>query len=685
MEKFAAKVKGKQTAGEFAAALFEYLGDINLYAGLKSEIRAFKKKGMVNEAEQFTKIWNLILDVLNQTTTALADDKMTIGEFASYMSVGLSKCEIRIIPSGIDQVYVGSAERMSGGRVRVMFAAGAKNGTFPTINKTEGFLSNADRNILGGELDMPVAPDAKKKTDEQYFKVYRAMCAVSERLYLSYSIQDEEGSQLSPSHMLLDIYRKFPRMRVTDNLVSDPSADRLYISSPKATLHRLLIHNSERRGGKRNPLWDIVTDWYKDKDEWRGALSLMNRADYYSRRGVLLDADIASLLYEGKITYNASRINTFARCPFEYFLKYGLGARAREEWDITPANMGSYAHRIINDFCLEVEAGANGAAEKSAAWRALGENKRNEIIGGIIEKTCSNMLSSAVRDKERTAGIFRRIGATISRAAELVSKSLSAGSFSENGMELKFTEDFSDNIAMSGIIDRLDTCKSVDGKTYLRIIDYKTGKTEFDVVNIANGYDMQMVIYAIAAKEMLKNSGVNADVAGIYYTAVRDSYTKLNTKTTEGNIKEKNSEKLSLDGVTFVSEDEAERNKMLYNMDNGFFENQKSAFTSVKLSKEGDITGARTLDEIEGLMEHVRAEVKEMDSRARSGDIRLNPYKANGSRVGVCEYCDYESVCKFDEALKEQREPQGGRDEIWDRMKTKGSAMRGVKADADVD
>lgn len=670
VHRFSEAVKGRKTAEEFASALFAYLEDINLYSGLKSDISKFKKNGELNQAEQFTKIWNLILDVLNQLVTALGGDKMTVSEFGEYMSAGLSKCEIRIIPSAIDQVYVGSVERSSHANVRAMFIVGAKNGTFPTSIKTEGFLSNKDRNTLCDEYGIELAPDTKKKMDEQYFKVYRAVCAVSERLYMSYSVQDETGRTQSASHMLLDIHRKFPKIRVTDNLLSDSTRDGIYLSSPRATIHKMLINQSKRYSGVKNPLWDIVREWYEQNQGWERILSLMKRADYYDRRGIMLDSDIASMLYEGKITYSASRINTFARCPFEYFLKYGLGAREREEWDVTPANMGSYAHRVINDFCIAVEDGAETNAGKINAWRTLDDDRRKEILDGIINTACENITASNVRDKERTAGILRRMGKTVADSAWLVQKSLSAGNFAENGMEYEFEIDLSGTAAVRGIIDRLDTCED-GGKSYMRIIDYKTGKTEFNIVNIFNGYDMQMVIYALAAKKLLADAGKQADVAGIYYTAVRSRYRPLSSTVTEENIHERNMSDLTLDGVTFASEDERERERVLYNMDNGFFENQESSFTRVKLGKEGEITGVGSFEEINGLMKQVEETITDMDARARGGEIQLNPYVSNG--ISACAYCDYSSVCRFDGDRIKERSPEGTSDEIWEQMKRKGA------------
>lgn len=682
IEKFANSVKGKKTAREFACALFEYLGDINLYAGLKSDIAQFRKNGRVNEAEQFTKIWNLILDVLNQTTTALAEDRMTAAEFAEYMEAGLSKCEIRTIPSGIDQVYVGSVERSSHSNVKVMFVAGAKSGTFPESISTEGFLSNKDRNTLRDDCGITIAPDTKKKMDEQYFKVYRAICAVSEQVYFSYCVQDETGKAQSPSHMIFDICRKFPNIRISDNLIHSADTDGVYISSPKATVHKMIINMSKRCGDKRNPLWEMVYDWYSEKNEWRGLLSLMDRADYYDRRGVMLDADVAAMLYGGAVTYSASRINTFARCPFEYFLKYGLGAREREEWEITPANMGSYAHRIIHDFCKCVEEGADTPSLKLDAWRSLTDKKRQELINGIIKATCDNILSSEVRDRERTAGIFARMGKTVSAAAGLVQKSLSAGDFAESGMEKAFEISITDNIAIQGLIDRIDTCRGEDGKTYMRIIDYKTGHTEFDVVNIVNGYDMQMVIYALAASELMRSEGIKAEVTGIYYTAVRDKYKPLTSTLNEDNIAKKNFDAMKLDGVTFVREDEKERGKILHSIDNGLFASGESSYTGIKLKNDA-VSGVHTTEEIDGLMEHVRDTLVSMDSQIRGGKIDMSPYLPHG-RV-VCEYCSYSDVCKFDEEKRHAREKEGNETEAWEKMRVKGAAIKGGEEDAEMD
>ena len=73
------------------------------------------------------------------------------------------------------------------------------------------------------------------------------------------------------------------------------------------------------------------------------------------------------------------------------------------------------------------------------------------------------------------------MGKTISNAAILVQKTLSAGNFAENGMEYDFEEDISDTVALKGKIDRIDICRDGD-KSYLRIIELQDRlKTVFDI------------------------------------------------------------------------------------------------------------------------------------------------------------------------------------------------------------
>ena len=91
--------------------------------------------------------------------------------------------------------------------------------------------------------------------------------------------------------MINDIMRKFPKMTVSDNLLNDPLKDGIYISTPQATIHRMLINMSDRFNGSKNQLWESYTIGTSTKQNGNLFFRLMKRADYYSERGVMLDSD----------------------------------------------------------------------------------------------------------------------------------------------------------------------------------------------------------------------------------------------------------------------------------------------------------------------------------------------------------------------------------------------------------
>lgn len=668
--KFKEATSRRKTARSHACALFEYFSDIKLYAGLKKEISRLRHEGSLNEAEQFTSIWNLLLEVLNQVVVTVGEEKMNRAEFAEYIRAGLSKCEIRTIPSGIDQVYLGDVERSSQSKLKAMFVIGAVSGTFPDEFASEGFLSNNDRNTLGEQYNITLAPDTRRKMEKQYFKVYRAMCAVTDRLFLSYPLQNSEGRALRPSRMLIDISRKFPKLEIMNNLaVTD---EKIYISSPKATIHKMLINKSG--GQSESPVWEAAYKWYEKSGEWDNMLNLLDSAKRFSVRDISITPKLAEELYEDKGAYSASRLNMYAKCPFGYFIRYGLCAYERNEWEITPADVGSYAHAVIKKFCEKVEDNASSPEKKLESWRTLETESREEILDKIIDETRENMLSSEARDKERAANIFGRMGKTIRHAAKIVHMSFKNGQYSEDGMERHFEIDLGGGIAVKGDIDRVDVYNETGGDARVRIIDYKTGSTSFDVVDIYNKIDMQPVIYALAARELVKAElGKDAAVTGIYYNKVRDDFEKLKYGDDTAKADEKHAKGRKLDGITFI--DNAGDNRVIYDMDSNLENGYESGFLNISLDSEGGIAeseNVKTRSQIEGLMKSVSESVTAIDREIKDGNISMSPYS---SKYHSCDYCAYKNVCAFDDDKRRDRKSEGVKSEVWEIMNEKGGGI----------
>lgn len=684
------KVKYGKCAADYARALFEFLQDIHMYGGIRKDVTAFELKGQTNEAEQFSKIWNLIIEVLNQTVVTMGGRKMAFEEFGKYIYEGISQCEIRTIPSGIDRVYIGSVERSASAPVKAMFIAGAVNGTFPNEMTDEGFLSNADRNILTEECGIRLAPDTKRLMTAQYFKVYKAVASVTDMLFLSYHVQNSEGSALRPARMISDIKSMFPKMRISDNLISD-SSDVSYISSPAATIHKLLINKSRNSDVKKSAKWDEVYRWFKKQGGYEDKLNLVRLAEEYNYRELAISPDMAKRLYERDINgkmgteYSASRLNNYAKCPFMYFMKYGLRAKEKETIEIAANTVGTYAHRLIQEFCKTVEEGAVTAEEKLEKWQKLTDDDRDRRVGEITEHIRSNIRDMEVADGEKRIHIIGRIEKTVKNSIKTVHQSLKNGKYTTDGYEVPFEkEKIADGIFVRGAIDRLDVFEDENGE-HIRIIDYKTGKLgsgakKFNVSDIYDGLDMQPVIYALAVQHLKEiQDNVRVSLAGMYYNHISDDFAKSDSAEEAEEIHKAG---YKMDGITFAERDgKSYKTDMIAAADVqaeqhiNDKENYESEFIGIKLIKDGKIGSCSIhgTDERDALVKYVLKKIKQEDDEIKSGHIMPEPYQS--SKMMACDYCAYKETCMFEEEKECRKKTFGGRDgekKAWDKIKEQG-------------
>ena len=667
------KVRSGKTAYSYAKALFEFMEDLKMYGGLRKDVKAFEESGRSDEAEQFSKIWNLILEVLDQTVVTMGEKQITFSECGEYVKAGLSQCEIKTIPSSVDSVCVGTVERSTAAPIKALFVTGAVNGTYPSDASDEGLLSDADRNFLKEQCEIYLAPDTKASMEQQYFKVYKSLAPVCDKLFVSYPVQNGEGKALGTSVLVQDIKEMFPKLETKDNIIAD-FGDRSYISAPSATIHKLLINKSKNGAKCDNADWNKAYKWFKENDKYNDKLHLLEKAASFELKGTRLNEENAKDLFgDGDSTYSASRLNVYALCPFSYFMKYGLSAKEQETAKVSANDFGSYAHKFIQEFCIKVEEGAKTPEEKLAKWRQLSDNGRNEYIDEIAEETKTKIREFELHDEARRCNIIDRISKTVKCSAAVVHKSLKKGKYTTSGYEAEFEKvKLCDGVYITGAVDRIDSY--TDNNTeYIRIIDYKTGHTGFDILNVCDGVNMQMIIYAVAVKkaeEEVKHNEVK--LSGIFYNKVRNDFVKSESEAEANSERERN---MRLDGLIFAGENEDGEIDMetLYAYDEDFKTQveqklaYKSDFSPLGRYKNGKITGIHTETEGKALMKYVTDKICYIDKNIKSGRIEVSPYEESSS-ANACTWCEYKESCAFEREDTQMRKPRGTKDEAWARL-----------------
>lgn len=651
VKEFDKKIKKATSGKDYVYALTDFLDAINIAEGIENEIVRLEKEGRIDESQQFEHIWSLVIGVLDQLVVTMGDREMSADEFSQYIKTGISTCEIRLVPSGIDRVFFGSADDGSLFNTKVLFAMGAVEGTYPTRPAMNGFISDGERVFLNKDKKM-FAETANEKMLRNNYSLFELLARVRDYIFISTYVYDNMSNPVVESALLQKIKSKFPNVQESNNFTHDSSESKFYISTPKATLHKMLI-NKAKGNNAENPLWEAVKEYYEADDKFASKLHLLEGETEFFASEDYIGEETAQKLYAGSMTYSKSKLDEYAKCPYKFFLNYGLGIKEREEWEISKADLGSYAHEIIERFCKAVENGASSPEDKLSAWRSLDKVQRDAILENIFDDVKKRIADADINQQEKTAHILGRMNKVISSATEFITDCFVHGKYTIKGTELEISAAISDEVNITGFIDRIDELEK-DGKKHLRIIDYKTGSSGFDIVDIYNGVNMQMPIYALAAKlYYFENENEDYDISGLYYTKLR------------GELKKDEKEVMALkklDGVTFADDAMG----ALEDMDDTVGSENK--VMSAKLKKDGTLdkrsmAKIRTTQEGEMLLEYVKDKILEFDDNIRKkGDIRIMPYRGN------CDFCDYQSLCSIREDIEGRDIDKDAKGKEWENI-----------------
>lgn len=645
------KTAGRRMVKEIARAFFDFLTDIHLYEGLQTEIRHLRETGFANEAEQFALVWNMLVEAVEQTVVTMGDEKCTKEEFAAFLRAGLSQCVIRIIPSGVDSVFVGSAERSRQPHVRAIFALGAVHGSMPKELSSEGLLSDADRALLGDNV--PLGENTKDRREAGEYKLFRLLTAASDGLYISYPAVDVEGAAQRPARFVWSVTRLFPKLDIADDIIAEQSVFRP--ASVKAAFDVLVrrLAAGKDDGG--------LLQWFSRSTAWREKMRILERARDYRNIQPKIQPQEARELYGEAGTYSVSRLNEFGRCPFGYFIKYGLRAREQEVWQIQKFELGSLMHWAVCEYCRVVEDGAKDFTELKGKWHGLTDERNEQIISDVMQAAECRIVGKLKRDQEKVRYLIMRMTKTLKRSSDVIRKSIASGDYAavcyeqDFRIHIRWGEDF---VRVIGTIDRIDLAEdATQSVADVRVVDYKSGRKDFDVVSICNWQDMQLVVYAVAAMELYRTGALRfarkdykPRVGGVLYNKLRDDIKPVPVGTADAAAEA--AKDMKADGLVVLETAEGQYlPEGIYKTDRSLLEEDvnESRFIKLKLKKNGlpdAYSKVISREDFDVLMKYVKKSAVKIDRQIHQGRIDIAPALAGGQKA--CEFCSYQDVCLFD-------------------------------------
>lgn len=652
-------------AGKMTRAVYDYLTELHIQQQLKDYELQFEAEGNYPMAREYAQIYGMVMELFDKLVMLLGDCRMELSEYAELLDAGLSEMKVGLIPAGTDQVVVGDMERSRLKDIKVLFFVGVNEGSVPKDKSRGGILSEMDRELLL-EQQVELAPTARQETYIQKFYMYLTLTRPSRRLYLTWSLADADGSAIRPSWLIAQVQQLFPMVPVETE-----GADGLlgHLVTPEGNIRELTEAIGKLRDGGADREQIALVQWYGVQKEWQEKLGRLMDAACFSNGESRIGRAVARALYGTLLEGSVTRLEQFAACSYAHFLQYGLQLSERETCGLEAVDMGNVFHGALKYFSDAVEAGPYD-------WLHVPDEKRDQWMEEALERAMEDyserMMSERAQDQYALERM-RRIG---KRTAWAILEQLKKGAFFPEETEVSFrnleqlksvtmilSED--ERMRLRGRIDRIDVCQE-NGKTYVRIIDYKSGSTRFDLTSIYYGLQLQLVVYLNAAMELERRKQTGeVHPAGMFYYHIEDPMLDYEQSDSP---EQRVLKELAWNG--------------LVNKDREIVRLQDQEMTSasdvlpVRLKKDGDFTATSSVAEEEQflrLTRHVQKKLQEYGERILKGDIALRPYELNGE--DACEYCRYHSVCGFDrkvEGCEKRRLRPLEKAEIWRKLEEEG-------------
>lgn len=658
----------KGTVRERVLAFYEFITACGIQEKLDRSGKEFAIENAMDRAKEYEQIYPMVMDLFDKMTEVLGEEKVSLREFKELLEAGLSEVKIGIIPPSSDQVLVGDMERTRLKDIRVLFFVGVNDGKIPREDAAGKILSDLNREDLKAS-SVALAPTYRENLYTQRFYLYLNMTKPSDKLYLSYSRADDGGEPMTQSFLIGAVKKLFPAL-----VLERPSEDAVWeVENPKSALAYLAWGFKEILEREPSLLWKELFSWYQKQDAWKQTMENMVEGAFRVNPEDEIGRSVARALYGTTLENSATRLELFAQCACAHFMAYGLELKERARYEFSPMDMGNVLHSGLESFAKKMH-------QRGLSWTALDEAQMDEMAEDCVEEVVSYYGNTVLKSSARNEYMVSRVKRMMKRTIWALTKQMEQGAFTPSRFEVSFAMADSlesINIALSkeekmkllGRIDRVDTCEEED-KVLVKVIDYKSGNTSFDLLALYHGLQLQLVLYMNAAMELEQRNHPDKQVvpAGIFYYNIKDPVVEKVEEEDPEALNRRILKELRMNGL--ASSDRGVLEKLDENLSaNG----TSSLCVPVTINKDGSLSrnsSAVSPEQFRLISNYVNQKIKEIGRRILAGEAETQPYEM-GKR-NACQYCPYKGACGFDEktaGYHYRRLNPLKPEEIWGRMK----------------
>ena len=636
---FRKTLNNNKTVLDITKSLYKFLIENEIDKKINEKALKLQEIGEIDLANIYSSSWNILVEVLDEMELVIGDKKVSFEKYSELLKIGLNKSSLGKIPATIDEVTVGDVDRSRSSKKRIVFIIGLNDGVFPSNNKNEGFIDDEERNSLK-QYNIELAKTLTEQIYDENFNIYKAFTIAEERLFLSYSASDSDGKGLRKSILINKIRKVFANLKEE----SDINNKEEYISTQNTTFDMLLVNLRKFFDGEDiDNIWYTIYFLYSNNPLYKDKLEKAISGFYYSNIPERLSKENLDKLYGDILRTSISKLETYKRCAFSYYIKYGLRLSDKTEFKLESLDTGTFMHEVIDNFFEHLN-------ESSLNIRNLEDEEIEKILDNIINEKLMLSKNYIFNSTAKYIVLTIRLKKVIKKSVKYIIDTIRFSDFNIYGNEIEFGEgkqyapielklDNNQKVQIVGKIDRVDIAENEDGK-YIRIIDYKSSVKNIDLNEMMAGIQLQLLTYldAIAEKQDANPAGV------LYFNLIEPIIKAKGRDITDEELENEIRNNFRMNGLILGDV------KVVQMMDKNLTSG-KSKLIPAYIDTKGELSKAKssTLDIVEFkiLQKQVNKLLKQISKEILTGIIEPNPVYVSKKKTTPCLYCNYKSICGF--------------------------------------
>lgn len=644
-------LKKDETIKTWVSSIYAYLKTEEVDVLLQTKIKRYMDEQNGELASVASQSWNKLLELFDQLVEVVGDEVMPMKEFVMLFEAGVESQKLGVIPPTKDRVFVASLTRARSHEAKAMFLIGVNDGILP-MNKQSGNLLTDDELGFLKDKGYHVMSDIDALTREEELYIYLALTKADSFLYLTYSSMDDEGKALRPSSLIEHISMRLKGIQHSNdiNLRLKITTEEIpfTISNVQSTFEHLVSALRDAVDGHAidERWWDVYA-FYQKEEAYSDKLLIALESLFYKHDVKQLPKELVDHLFGDPFITDISRLENFAKCPFKHFVDYGLKPERRKRREVQYPDMGNLFHQTVEKYGMYLKT-------NKLNWRDMDTGSISKAVDDIIDREVESYQEGVFFHTPRTKYLIEKIRRVAKRSIVTLTKQINQGQFEPAAYEVAFDSRYQfslppivvalnngEKVQVRGRIDRIDMYKK-GNEAYGLVMDYKSGYQSFDLSEVYQGLQLQLMTY-------LKTIMDNPDYfrvdkvypAGVFYFKIDDPMVTLDTIDYEA-VESEITKNLKLDGIVV---DNAE---VIEKLDEDYTNSKGSMVLPIKVKKDMSFTKqSKILDEdmLLKLLDVVEMRIRETSNQITQGNIAIEPLS---SHVLTCEYCQYGSICQID-------------------------------------